>query len=101
MAGNFTLLLMSYILTVGLRDCGGRQFHSFTHICILTVGLRDCGGRQFHSFTLILSTDCGTAGLRDCGGKHFHSFINISYIDYGTAGLRWQAFSLSHPYLMY
>ena len=77
MAGIFTLLLISYILTVGLRDFG-----------TAVAGI----------FTLLLISYILTVGLRDCGGRHFHSFTNITYIDYGTAGLRWQAFSLSHSY---
>ena len=70
-AGIFTLLRISHILTVGLRDYSGRHFHSFTHISY---------------------TDCGTAvaGI----------FSHISYIDCGTVELWWQAFSLFHSHLI-
>ena len=87
MAGIFTLLLISYILTVGLRDYGGRHFHSFTHILYT-----DCGTAGLSVggiFTLSLISYILTVGLRDYGGRHFHSFTHILYIDCGTAGLRW------------
>ena len=81
MAGIFTLSLISYILTVGLRDFGGRHFLSLISY-IQTVELRDCGGRHFHSLTHMLYTDCGTVGLR------WQAFLSFTHHT-STAGLQW------------
>ena len=98
-SGILTLSLISYILTVALRDCGGRHFHSFTNISYIdyrTAGLRWQAFSLFYSYLIYWLWD-----MRDCGGRHFHSFTRILYTDCWTAGLRWQACLVFHSYLIH
>ena len=94
MAGIFTLSLKSYILTVGLWDCGTAVAGIFTLSLmshILTVGRRDCGGKHFHSFTHVSYTDCGTA----VAGMFRRSLIIHQLLDSGgtmTTGPRTAVF---------
>ena len=67
-AGIFTLSLISHILTMGLRDCGGRHFHSFT--LSLINWLWNCGTVVAGMFRLSL-INYFMCWLWDCGGWHF------------------------------
>ena len=80
-AGIFSHISYIDCGTVELRWQAFSLFHSHLIQCILTMGLRDCGGRPFHSLTHIY-TDCGTVGLRQ---QAFVSFTHHTSL----AGLRW------------
>ena len=81
-----------------MRDCGGRHFHSFTHILYT-----DCGTAVAGIFTLLLISYILTVGHAGLPWQaRIFTLLLISYIlTVGHAGLRWQAFSLFHSYLIY